>query len=205
VKQSIGFSTILGNSLPVVIHVPETVLSLRYPLLCGFAIPTSGFNTILQDAVSIIKAQAQSILSFCVALVGGLVVPVESFQKVLRYALPYVIHVTKGVLGFHIALICRFSIPFEGFTVVLRYALAVVIHQSKCVLRNGVSLLGSNMASLCIRHKSLLNPSIVGLPDERYSTGSNDASDRNNDAPRQSQFATLPVIRFPISINLAWF
>ena len=130
------------------------------------------------------KSQAESILSFTIALIGGFVVPVKGFVEVLRYALTHVIHITEGVLSFHVALICRSAIPTESLPVVLRYPLAVVVHQSECVLGEGVSLLGSNMAGPCILNELFLNASIVYLPDERYSTGRNDANNRNNYSPR---------------------
>jgi len=195
-QPTVGLGTILWHTLAVVIHIAETILSLGYPLIGGFAIPTSGLNTILRNPPSFIKAQAQSILCFRISLLGGFVVPVESFIKVLRNALAHVVQITEGVLGFHVALVCRFAIPMEGLPVVLRYTLAMVIHQGECVLREGVSLLSSRMAGLCILNKSFLNASIVNLPDERYPTDSNNTYNSNNNPPRKSQFVTLPEMTF---------
>src|SRR5207245_10853582 len=101
----VSLFVVLRNSLTLVIHVAQGVLSFRIALIGCFVVPDGGLHVVLRHSLAPFIPEANTVLGLRISLVGCFAVPAGSLGVILRHSLTLVIEACKIVLGVGVSLL----------------------------------------------------------------------------------------------------
>lgn len=100
-----GLYIVTGDTVPLHVHTPETVLGLAYRrLLGGLTVPLYGLPIVLRHAPPILIHTGEENLGSLMPLLSGFAVPPHGLPIVTRRALAFLIHTAEEGLSRSITL-----------------------------------------------------------------------------------------------------